>query len=152
MHILRWFREERGQAIVEFALILPILVFLLVALVQFGLVVEAGTTVADAAREGARSAAVLIGRDPTGWQQTAAQDVQANLRGGGLQTAVANYDPQWPYTSGDLVESYDAASGMVSVTVQYRYPDWVPLLPALLGQSPWAPTFDLHSTVSFLAE
>ncbi len=152
MQILQRLRDARGQGIVEFALILPLLVFLLVALVEFGLVVSAAQTVADAAREGAREAAMWIGRDPTGWQQTAAQDVEANLRGGGLQTTPGAYDPQWPYTSGDLVESYDAATGMVSVTVQYRYPDFVPLLPALLGQSAWAPTFDLHSTVSFLAE
>lgn len=144
--------RERGQAIVEFALILPLFVFLLCGLVQFGLVVNAALTVNDAAREGAREAAVWIARDPAGWQQLVADDVATNLQGGGLQTAPANYNPQPPYLTGDLIESYDPGTNTVSVQVTYRYPDWVPLLPALLGQSPWDPQFVLKSTVTFLVE
>lgn len=152
MRTLMRLRSPRGQAIVEFALVLPLFVFLLVGLVQFGLVVNAALTVNDAAREGAREAAVWIARNPAGWQQIVAQDVAVNLQGGGLQTVSANYDPQAPYVSGDLVETYDPSTNIVSVQVAYRYPDWVPLLPALLGQPAWDPVFTLHSTVSFLVE
>ncbi len=122
---------------------LPVLVLLLVGIfVVGGLWVNAKQVVVDAAREGAREAAVLIARDPTGWQQTVAQDVQANLQGGGLQTAPANYDPQWPYTSGDLVESYDPASGLVTVTVIYHDAGATSLFPGVT----------LQSSVSFLVE
>ena len=49
---------ERGQAALEFALCLPILALLLLALVQVGLVVCDQVAVVHAAREGARAAAV----------------------------------------------------------------------------------------------
>ena len=49
---------SRGQALVEFALILPLLVFLLLGLFDFGRAVYAFSTVNNAARDGARLAVV----------------------------------------------------------------------------------------------
>ena len=51
-------RVRNGQALVEFALVLPIFMVLLMALLDFGRVVYAQNTVAQAAREAARFAAV----------------------------------------------------------------------------------------------
>jgi Flp pilus assembly protein TadG len=51
-------RREAGQSIVEFALILPFLVFLLFAIFQFGLAFHNYLAITDAARVGARAAAV----------------------------------------------------------------------------------------------
>jgi len=51
-------RHGRGQALVEFALVFPLLVFLLLGLVDLGRAVYAFSTVSNAAREGARVAAV----------------------------------------------------------------------------------------------
>lgn len=48
----------RGQALVEFALTIPILLFLLVALFDLGRAVFAWNTLTNAAREGARTAIV----------------------------------------------------------------------------------------------
>ena len=53
---------ERGQATVEFALILPLVVFLLLAILQTALVVRDYVGVVHAAREAARAASV--DRDP----------------------------------------------------------------------------------------
>jgi Flp pilus assembly protein TadG len=50
--------ERRGQALVEFALILPVFVLVLVGLFDAGRAVFAATTVNNAAREGARQAIV----------------------------------------------------------------------------------------------
>ena len=50
--------DERGQAAVEFALILPILMALLLGIIQFGIVFNNYVTITDAARAGARKAAV----------------------------------------------------------------------------------------------
>lgn len=47
-------REERGQALVEFAVVLPVLVLLLLGLMEFGRILHALLTVQNAAREGAR--------------------------------------------------------------------------------------------------
>jgi Flp pilus assembly protein TadG len=51
------FRED-GQAIVEFAFVLPFLLFLLLAITQFGLAFRNYLSITDAARVGARAAAV----------------------------------------------------------------------------------------------
>ena len=50
------FRSKRGQALVEFALVFPILFFILAISIDVFRVDWANTTVADAARQGARQA------------------------------------------------------------------------------------------------
>lgn len=52
--LFRLRKNEKGQSIVEFALILPILLFLIMGIVQFGLILSGYVTVSNAAREGAR--------------------------------------------------------------------------------------------------
>lgn len=49
-------RWTRGQTIVEFAMIAPVLVFVLLGLVDFMRLIESNSTIADAARQGARQA------------------------------------------------------------------------------------------------
>ncbi len=51
-------RQTRGQALIEFALILPLLILLLLGIFDFGRAVYAYNTVNNAAREGARLAIV----------------------------------------------------------------------------------------------
>jgi Flp pilus assembly protein TadG len=52
------FRREAGQAIVEFALILPLLALLVFGIMQFGVAFHNYLAITDAARVGARAAAV----------------------------------------------------------------------------------------------
>lgn len=49
---------DRGQALVEFALVFPLIIFILLAIFDAGRAVYAYNTVANAARQGARIAAV----------------------------------------------------------------------------------------------
>ncbi len=51
-------RDEKGQALVEFALLVPIFLMLLFAIVDFGMGFHAWISVTNAAREGARIGAV----------------------------------------------------------------------------------------------
>ena len=51
-------RKEQGQAMTEFALVLPVLALLLFAVIQFGIVFNNYVTLTDATRAGARKAAV----------------------------------------------------------------------------------------------
>ena len=51
-------KNEHGQAMVEFAVILPVLLLILFAILQFGVVFNNYIQVTAAAREGARKAAV----------------------------------------------------------------------------------------------
>src|SRR5262245_54882939 len=60
MHrIFSFFREQKGQAITEFALILPFLLILVGGIVDFGLSLFVGQVIENAAREGARAGAVI---------------------------------------------------------------------------------------------
>jgi len=50
------FKNSKGQAVVEFAMILPILMLMLLGVVEFGRFYNASLMVNNASREGARSA------------------------------------------------------------------------------------------------
>jgi Flp pilus assembly protein TadG len=54
-------KSERGQSLVEFALIVPVLIFLLLGIIDFGRVFHAYLTIDHAGREAARTAS--IGKD-----------------------------------------------------------------------------------------
>ena len=58
---MKVWRRSSGQALVEFALVFPIFMLLLVALVDFGRGIYAYNTISQAAREGTRLASVQAG-------------------------------------------------------------------------------------------
>jgi Flp pilus assembly protein TadG len=79
------FRSARGAELIEFALVLPLLLFVILGLIDFGFLFQRFEVVTNAAREGARMA-VLPGY--------ATADVTARVRNyvtaGGLATTAAN--------------------------------------------------------------
>src|SRR2546421_10045949 len=100
-------RDERGQTMAEFAVVLPILVVLLFGIVQFGILFNNYVTLTDAARAGARAAAVSRNdSDPVG-TATAAVRASAN----GLTQANLNVS---------IASSWDPGSD-VTVTASYPY-------------------------------
>jgi Flp pilus assembly protein TadG len=100
--------SERGQSLVEFALALPILVLLLFAVIQFGIVFNNYVTLTDATRAGARKAAV--GRrlsSPQSSTITAVRNSATDLRQSDLGVTVSstwqpgadvNVTATYPYT------------------------------------------------------
>lgn len=56
--IKKFFKKNKGQAAVETALIIPIVLFILLTIVEFGRIFNAYIIVSNASREGARYAAV----------------------------------------------------------------------------------------------
>jgi len=78
-------RSDRGQATVELALVLPVLVLFLLALIQTALVARDAVLLQDAARAAVREAAVDAG---TGRVRDAARrslgGVEVEVRGGGV--------------------------------------------------------------------
>ena len=54
----RSLNDEKGQALTEFALVLPLLMAVLLAIVQFGIAFSHYLSLTDAVRAGARTAAV----------------------------------------------------------------------------------------------
>jgi Flp pilus assembly protein TadG len=107
-------RSDQGQATVEVALVLPLLVLFLLAVVQVGLVVRDQVLVTHAAREAARAAAV----DP---QPAAARE-------GAL--AAARLDPARLTVE---LSGATTTGGRVTAVVRYRSPTRVPLVGPLVG-------------------
>jgi Flp pilus assembly protein TadG len=72
--------DEQGQAMVEFALVLPILVLLLFSVIQLGMVYKNYLALTDAVRAGARKAAVArLSSDPQGTAVSAVDAAAADL-------------------------------------------------------------------------
>ena len=114
--------DEAGQAATELALVLPLLVLLLLAIVQVTLVARVQVLVVHAAREAAREAAV----DPRpGAVRGAARRVAGNPDGGAASgLKVRRLDTEMSHTGGAPV--------IVTVRVVYRAPTDVPLIGPLL--------------------
>ncbi len=56
-------RSERGQALIEFAFVLPILLVFMLTLVDFGIALDRRQVIQHAVREGARQASIGLSED-----------------------------------------------------------------------------------------
>lgn len=63
LRIKKDIQEEKGQSLVEFALILPVLIILIFGMIEFGWLLNAKITLNSAVREGARVGAVINATD-----------------------------------------------------------------------------------------
>lgn len=104
-------RDENGQTMTEFALILPLLCVLLFGIIQFGIVWNSYVTITDAARAGAREAAVSRHEDPY-----AAGCATAKSSAGGLDWTVPGAS-----CAVDVDGPLDRPGADVTVTVTYPY-------------------------------
>jgi hypothetical protein len=71
--------DERGQGLVEFAMIVPVFMLLLLALLEFGFVFDHTMTISYATREGARSGAAFANGNDTTMICTTSVDVDKNV-------------------------------------------------------------------------
>ena len=55
---LKKIKSENGQSVVEFALVIPLLLIIILGILEFGWILNAQITLTSAARESARAAAV----------------------------------------------------------------------------------------------
>jgi len=84
--------NERGQAMTEFALVLPLLALILFAVIQFGITFNNYITVTDAVRAGARKAAVSRGTaNPAGTVEAAVRASAAGLDPNRLDVEVESH-------------------------------------------------------------
>jgi Flp pilus assembly protein TadG len=103
------FKNQQGQSMTEFALVLPILALLLFGVIQFGLVFNNYLTLTDAVRAGARKAAVARHlNDPRGSAETAVRQASTDLKQSDLNVNVG-VSPGW------------TPGAEVSVTADYPY-------------------------------
>jgi Flp pilus assembly protein TadG len=90
-------RGERGAAVIEFALVLPILVLLVLGIMEFGRAYHVQTTISGAAREGAR---VMALQSDSAAAQAAAQSAAQPLA---VSVGQINVSPSSCTTSDDVV-------------------------------------------------
>jgi Flp pilus assembly protein TadG len=121
---------EKGQNLVEFAMVVPIFLILVFAIVDFGMGFHAWITVTNAAREGARIGAV--GAD------------QATIEAKVESSAGSLNDENMTIT---VVNAQGTAGETVTVTVDYEYQMITPLSSALglIGGS-FGDTIDFEAT------
>lgn len=79
--------DRRGQALVELALVLPLLLILLIGVIEFGRAWNAHQVITDAAREGARRAVIF---DPDVTAGTVDSAVRAAISAAGFDPAQAD--------------------------------------------------------------
>ena len=127
-------KRTRGQGLVEFALILPLLLLLMMGIVEFGYVFIVYTSVFNAAREGARHG-IVHGLDEPGIRARTEQML--------LLVDHNEVDITISYDSGpqtDAVDVNDVAIGhRVRVEVVHDLPTLTPLI------HPFAPSFRIES-------
>jgi Flp pilus assembly protein TadG len=119
--VLRW-RNERGAAAVEFALLLPLLVVILFGIIAFGIALMRTVNYVSAAREGARYAAVHCRPESTSCTSTLIQD---------RVTQSANGNPIGPGTPAADRDCAVTPGQPVTVSWNQAVPVQIPLLPDL---------------------
>jgi Flp pilus assembly protein TadG len=117
--------DERGQTLVEFAALLPVLCLLLFGIIQFGVTFHDYLTVTDASRVGARKAAVSRFAGDSG----AAAEAAAREAANGLDDDLVDDDA---FVACDA-DDWDEAGSDVSCTVNYPYSIEVLGLPVVTG-------------------
>jgi Flp pilus assembly protein TadG len=99
--------DEQGQAVVEMAIILPVLLMLLLSIWQFGVVYDKWQNLNGAAREGARAAIVA----PQGQELTAAKAAATTAVAGQLTLSSFNLTSSnvagTPYYTATACSTYD---------------------------------------------
>jgi Flp pilus assembly protein TadG len=110
-------RQERGQGLVEVAIVLPILLLLLAVVVDAARAFDAYIVLTNAAREGARFGSLQLEPQPIEVERLVINDV----RGSGTNiTHMATFTR----TNVDVTEVYSPALDAVTVTVWFDFPLW----------------------------
>lgn len=114
--MIKRLRGEHGQTAVEFALVAPLLIVLLLGIIQIGLAFHNYVTLTDAARAGARKAIVArFGCQCKTDAETAVRNSAADLNQTSLHVDVTP-------------TALNAAGSTVTVTATYPYRIDIPLL------------------------
>ena len=122
----------RGQSLVEFALIAPVLILLLLGLFDFGRAIYALNAISNAAREGARVA--IVDQTVTGGVPVAATEAANQATALGLNPTDAN-QVRVLYQLPDLSATCPnhGVGCVAEVRVQYRFQAITPVVGAIIG-------------------
>jgi len=115
---------QPAQALVEFALSLPVLLLLVLGLVNIGLLINAQIAVTQSAWEGARAGAIIS--DPAQGDQEIVGAVKRSVPGFNADLLQIDIDPQQDETPRD--QPWPAPRGSpITVTVSYPMTLFIPV-------------------------
>ena len=115
-------QKDSGQSLVEFALILPVLMYILLGAVDLGRVFYYQVTITGAAREGVRAASVITNTDAD-VRNAARNEVSSTIA---LPDSSIAINPSPVRYSGQPV----------TVTVSYGFVALTPFIDAMVGNKP----------------
>ena len=100
----RTWERQKGQALIEFALVLPVLLVILLGIVEFGLILYNQHVITNASREGARYGIVVHAPRRTVGEIEVVVDAYCgeNLVTFGAGSPITNVEPESGSTSGSL--------------------------------------------------
>ncbi len=124
--------RDRGAAAVEFALLLPLLLLILFGIIDFGRALNAQITLTQAAREGARLAALGV---PSATVITRAQTAAT-----GLSPVTVTVTSTCPVNAGTGVDA------VVTVTYTFSFITPVGAFAAMVGTATFGSTLPLTAT------
>ena len=113
--------NHRGQTLVEFAIILPVFLFLIVVIFDFGRAVYYYSAIHNAAREGARYG--VIHPDDS-------SDIAARAKNYAIGLGVSDITVTTDITGTELVGTFQNPT--IKVTVSYPFTPVTPLVSAIL--------------------
>jgi Flp pilus assembly protein TadG len=135
-------RDEGGQALVEFALLLPVLLLLIIGIVEFGRAWNIKQVITDAAREGARKAAVY---EPTYTIDTVTNAIKTTLAAGGVNPGAPTVIDVQGFSRPTINSNFPTT---VTVKVPYSFPFFGPMFRYFMGRDMNAPdTLSSSSTM-----
>ena len=108
-------REESGQSLLEMAFALPVLILLLVAVIDFARIIDAGIVLTNAAREGARYGSV----DPS----LSVSDIQGMVVNDVLGSGT-NIIQMEDFATANVSVVIDEDAEEVKVTIVYDFVLW----------------------------
>ena len=134
---------QRGNALVEFALVLPLLLLIFAGIVDFGFLFQRYEVITNAAREGARIG-VLPGYEAADVQQRVLDYVQAGLSmsAGDAAAAVGTPDVQTVMLAAATGAPF--AATQVTVSFTYNYLIIGPIVNLVTGGD-WAASITINS-------
>ena len=104
-------QSEAGQALVEFALLLPVILLLVVGMLEFARAWNLHQVMTDAAREGAR--VLVLNDEASDWDRARAAMWD--------RLAQFGYDPSYANMSYDPVGNYKDTDEPITVTLSLPY-------------------------------
>jgi Flp pilus assembly protein TadG len=111
-------RDERGQALVEFALILPIILLLVVGMLEFARAWNLHQVMTDAAREGARRAVLADTKAVNGQTQDSVKAAMWN------RLAQFGYDPSVATMTITPLAKWKSTGDNITVNLVCPYRFW----------------------------